>query len=343
MKKNTFLCIALTSLLVLCCACTHGLEPMEKDANPFFIESELPEPEINPESIDLEITDVTPPPNLVNIIGKDKINIISEIYPDFYTHLNRTFSGYERGNLLDIVNIFLNTKIKDKYLINEEVDRKIIENTTIEILSAIVSENQLILETRITYLPILINSLSQNESILNISKDYDKYSDISEQSEYFTLTFDILKFSSSEGIKIKDYKYKDYIIRALTNTLYDSKKYILEYSEENNQEVFDEMVKALREKNYESQEWMSAEIIHNLQENETFLDVMLESFTIKSINKEYYIITYPDIKNSIEDMNLEMEEIVTKVSNQEISLISKIVHDPDLNKLYNLIKNLMIV
>lgn len=343
MKKNILLCIAIISLLLLCCACAHKLEPMEKEANPFFIESELPEPEINPESMDLEVKDITPPPNLVNIIGKDKINIISEKYPDFYTNLNRTLSGYERGNLLDMVNIFLNTKIKDKYLINEKIDKKIVENTTIEILSAIVSENQLILETRITYYPILINALSQNESLLNVEKDYNKYADIQPQSEYFTLTFDILKFSSSEGIKIKDYKYKDYIIRALTNTLYDSKKYILEYSEENNQELFDTMVKALREKDYESQEWMTPEIIRNLQENETFLEIMLESFTIKSINKEYYIIIYPDIKNSIEDANLEMEEIMTLISEQKINLISKIVHDPDLNKLYNLIKNLMIV
>ena len=343
MRKNIFLCVAITSLLLICCACTHGVETMEKDANPFFIQSELPEISVDPESLDLEVAEITPPPNIVNISGKEKIDIIAETYPDFYTNLNRTLSGYERGNLLDFVNIFLNTKIKDEYLINAEIDKKIIENTNVEILSAIVSENQLILETRITYLPILITALSKNENIINVDTDYNKYIGTNAQSEYFTLTFDILKFSSSEGVKIKDYKYKDYIIRALTNTLYDSKKYILEYSEDNNQELFDNLVKDLREKNYEAQEWMTPEIVRNLQENESFLQVMLESFTIKSINKEYFIITYPDVKNSIEDSNLEMEEIMTLVSEQKINLVSKIVHDPDLNKLYNLIKNLMIV
>ena len=335
--------IALVFLLLVSTACTNKVEPMEKDSNPFFMRTESPERKVTPEEMDIEITEVTPPPNIINISGKEKIDIIAESYPDFHANLNRTFSSYERGNLVSIVNIFLNTKIKDEYLISEEVDRKIIENTNIEILSSFISENQLILETRISYQPILVNALSQNENIVNINNEYTNYLQEYQQIEYFTLTFDILKFSSSEGVKIKDYKYKDYIIRALTNTLYDSKKYILEYSEDNNQEIFDEIVKDLRERNYENQEWMTPEIVRNIQENETFLDVMLESFTIKSINKEYYIITYPDIKNSIEDSNLEMDEIVTLVSEQKINLISKIVHDPDLNKLYNLIKNLMIV
>lgn len=342
MKK--YMMTSILCILLLCSGCMQKTEMLPKEANPFFAQTQMPEEKIEEEIQNIsEPVKVTPPVSIVTIKGREKLNNIADIYPEFYSYLNRIFNNYEQGKILDMVNIFLTTKIKDEFLFSETIDKKIIESTNIEILSAIVSDHKLIMDIEISYLPVLVNALSQNENLDSEYKNYSKYSNIEQQTEYFTLTFDILKFSSSEGVKIKDYKYKDYIIRALTNTLYDSKKYILEYSEDNNQELFDKLVKDLRENNYENQTWMTEEIIRNLTENQDFLQAMLGSFTIKSINKEYYIITYPDIKNCVQCSSLEMQDIMTLVKNQEINLISKIVHDPDLNKLYNLIKNLMIV
>ena len=339
-KYKISIVIGAVLLSLVLCACEN--EPaLEKDANPLFEVTNLPEIIPTEDTEPVEVA-VIPPKNIINIKNKDKIDVIASKYPDFYSGLKKTLNNYEQGNLLSFINVFLNSSIKDDYLFNEVLDKIIISNTRIEFISAFESENKLILETKITYYPVLLNALYLQETVEPTYAGYRDFCNIRAQSEYFTFTFDMLKYSKSEGVKIKDYKYKDYAIRALTSTMYDSKKYILEYSEENKQDVFDAIVRDLRNHEYDKQEWMTQDIIDNLTENQIFFDTMLRNTSIKSINNEYYIISYPDIKNCVPCTNYSVEDLIQKLDNNEIQKISKIVHDENLDKFYNFIKNLMI-
>lgn len=342
------LCIltVLTLLVGILSACSIEKEIIEKDENPFFSDIE-PAVHVKPlesESSTPVVLDVPEEkPQVVEIINKSKINIISQNYHEFHSQLYNLLTRYEHGDLLSIVNVFLNTKIKDDYLISEEVDRQIIKNTQIEILNSLLVDGKLTLDIKIDYIPILVNLLLADDKLETNIDSFMEYSNMKSQTEYFTLTFDINKFSKSEGIKIKDYRYKDYIIRALTNTIYDSKKYILEYSDKNNQEQFNKVVKDLKNTAYTKQEWLTETTITNISENQEFFNLMLNSFSIKSITEEYYIITYIDVKNNIDNYELNMDNIMGMIRAKQIPSISKIVHDPDLSKLHNFFRNLMIL
>ena len=168
---------------------------MPKDANPFFVEIEPQIDNANQYSAVSEDVEIHPPVVLSTVTGKEKIDIIKDLYPEFYSNLNKVFVKYEEGNLLYLVNIFLNTSVKTDYLFNEELDKQIIKDTQIEVLSSIISDNKLTLELKINYVPVLINALMDDKSIETTISDYSSYNKKStRQTEYFTITFDILKF-----------------------------------------------------------------------------------------------------------------------------------------------------
>lgn len=343
-NKKILIILSIVIIILSISGCMDSSKKMPKDANPFFVEIEPQIDNANQYSAVSEDVEILPPVVLSTVTGKEKIDIIKDLYPEFYSNLNKVFVKYEEGNLLYLVNIFLNTSVKTDYLFNEELDKQIIKDTQIEILSSIISDNKLTLELKINYVPVLINALMDDKSLETTISDYSSYNKKStRQTEYFTITFDILKFSKSEGIKVKDYKYKDYILRALTSTMYDSNKTLVEYSQTNKQEDIDNIIYLLKEKDYDNLPFITDTIRQTLVDNEVFIETMINKTSIKSVNSEYYILRYPDIQNSENCDNADIDTIITLLNSNKIKYVKRIIHDEDLNKFYNFISNMMII
>ena len=70
---------------------------------------------------------------------------------------------------------------------------------------------------------------------------------------------------------------------------------------------------------------------------------MINKTSIKSVNSEYYILRYPDIQNSENCDNADIDTIITLLNSNKIKYVKRIIHDEDLNKFYNFISNMMII
>ena len=301
--------------------------------------------QINNETLKTPVTNNLTPFNISIVDGKEKLDSISKQSPDFYGQLYKIFLNYEQGNIKDLVDIFFPYSTDGNYLFNRYVDAQITANTKIKIINTYFYNDKLTIDLSIEYVPTFYNMMNAHQNVSNITSNYEKYSKIGSQKDSFSIIFDIAKYSSSEKIKIKNYNNKDEIIRALTNGFYDSKKEIIQYSNTNNQAEIDDLLSNMKSFNFaklQKNKKINIGLKKMVSENNDLAKYIYGNITVKSINKDYLLITYPNIKTYIMEYSPSIEQLTVLIKENKLDKITKLIYDPDLSHLYELINNMFL-
>jgi hypothetical protein len=293
----------------------------------------------------LEEVKIKPHTVISEIEGKDKLQIVSNDYPEFYGQLYKALLNYEQGKIKDFIDIFYPYSVQEEFLFTRYVDAQIAANTKINITNTYFYNDKLTIDLIIEYIPTFCNILKNGEKITDITSDYEKYSKISPQKDSFSITFDILKYSSSEGVKIKDYGNKHAILRALTNGFYGVRKEIIEHSKDNYQDEINKLLNNLKSLNLEElskDEKISDDFENIILENPDLSEFIYKNIDVISVNKDYLLITYPNIKTYIIENSPSAEDLLLAINEDKIESFSILIYDPDFSNLYKFINNMFL-